>query len=237
MKSGIDNAEPNSGRKNREKRFSKRLTVSVIIALVVALVSAVAVVFAWLAARSSATVNVTVGGFEIKPYVYNGEEWIEMDSAGTASRFDPYASNGNPKINLKKLGYGHCYIRVKVFETIYDADGNPAPVSNVPIVYSFDAAEWRYNSTDGYYYYKHIIEDPTPDGESGIPFINGIVSPTDDPDRDDTINCCVSLIIESVQPDRVSAFFGAEIVPWIELPEDDFGDVTVDTDDELILDD
>lgn len=66
-----------------------------------------------------------------------------------------------------------CYVRVSVSYSNYDIGKGVA-------LLGLDTANWKYNSSDGYYYYRHLLKE----GQSTTPLFTGF---TIDRDKIDTL--------------------------------------------------
>ena len=206
----IDARSRTAERTPRRDRAGKGLIIGSAVVLLIALISGIVAVFAWFAANNSSQITVAVDDFKVVPVIYQDSEWIEIsDSAqATASSFDPFAASRSLVVSLKATGRGNSYIRVRTVESFYAHNDRTSalPVSNVPVSYLFDTANWKLH-TDGYYYYKNIITEPTA-ANSYIAFITGVDGPEPVQNKAGVIDCSVSFVVEAVQPDRFDEFFG-----------------------------
>lgn len=213
----------NSSEKNNHRRV---ITVLVIAVCALLLAAAMIIVghftgtLTWFSkTKSSAERDIRVTNFD-------ATAMISVDAGKSYSAlnrtFVSKANFDNLRLNINYTGESNAYIRVKLFESF--CDQNMVEIVSSPVSYS-TVSGWKYNETDGYYYYNQIVkgvkeasDDDTANdtgdetgGDGGylLNFITGASVSSEEVQYTNTDGFKLVAIIEQVQPDRFEDFFGS----------------------------
>ena len=201
--------------KRRTKKMYAVAATVLLLAALMTVIFSVMPALSWLRdGGNDDNLKLNAGDFEVAPYyTFDSAPWSHIDSASADQFKLTNANMTNAHVRLDVSGKGGSYIRVKIVD-VYSSDGDVIPV---PTGVAFTCANgWTFYN--GYYYFKDIVnenynyktENSAWDGtylttdaayNGKLPFIDSVSGVPNG------VDCTVSLLIESVQPDRFEAFF------------------------------